>query len=46
MNVQEVLKYLLEAKSDAIRGGAPMDYIRGLEYSISVIRIISRREAT
>ncbi len=46
MNVQEVLKYLLEAKTEAIRVRAPIDYIRGLEYSISVIRIISRREAT
>jgi hypothetical protein len=45
MNIQEVLQSLLSAKSEAIRGGAPHAYVHGLEHAISIIRIMSRREA-
>lgn len=45
MNTNEILRLLTLEKSDALRGGAPPDYIHGLERAISIIRIMVRREA-
>lgn len=44
MSIPEIISRIQQEKSNAIKNGAPLPYIHGLEAAIALIRIAVREE--